>query len=234
MADFHGQTVDTVVDFESALPSGWAETDVSGVLDIANTSADYAGTYGMLYDQTGTAVAYIEYTLPAGHSAVSGGLWYNTRTFTAWNGDGVMVQVMSSTTESALRILFGRSGGDNSLVHRIRNLAGTFSSTNSSWSENTWYWITWILTQNGTMYARIYDTTGTQVGSEVSVACGNVDALTVQIRGNISNATDPWYDDVVVDHTSATYPLLGWVAAGGGGSVVTAYQVYYDRMRRVQ
>lgn len=189
----------------------WSLTDASTLLSThasgqkatistINGSAT-TGSYGLKRDgSASTAAAYAQYqfAIAPDTTAVSYGFWY---------------YIPSSGGDYSAEIAYFY----NVVGVRARNIAGVYSIR---WDDSTgiitvpaadaWYWVTAKVTRNATCYLRVYDSTGVQVGSETTFAGRNNSQAYLMI-GNINAATATtgiaYWDNVVVDYTTATFPL---------------------------
>lgn len=218
MPTFHGQTVDLWEDFEDALGAGWTAADPDTNLSLA-AGAAYAGAQGFRMDQNGASgtpdAAYESYNTGAERTDLSVGFWYRGPAYTGDPENAIIFNWGNSNGGTTnVRAYWRKASG----VYRLA-IRGTAFSTGVTVSTATWYWVTIDLNKNGTCTLRVYDTTGTQVGSDDTCTANNsacnyliVGATSVGARDE--NVNHDW-DDFVADWTDATWPLLGWDTGGG-------------------
>lgn len=217
MPTFYGQTVDVAEDFEGSYPnSGWSETDASGKLSQSATAV-YEGTNGMLYDYTGAADAYITYDTGADRTALSVGFWFRMPAYTAWAGLGLIMSVRSSGAEDqVIRLSAGRNSGTNAYEIAARANGGSFT-TAIGLAASTWYWVTVKLVNGGDISLSVYNTAETLIATQ-TVACGAFSGRYVSVGAYsaFSATANAYWDNIVIDYTTAAFPLLGWATGGGG------------------
>lgn len=172
-----------------------------------------AGTRGMRDDLTATAAGHYGETFSNITTAVTYGFWFR------------LVGTLTDATSRQIAFNSEQSINNNILTFRVRSTSGQHavllrnsSNADSSAiniSPNTWYWVT-ILAQRGTTCrARVYDSTGAQVGSEVTVSAnaqsigsirfGSQTTSTAQAAGTFIDV-----DNFVYDINESFYPLKPW------------------------
>lgn len=191
----------------------WSTNDVSlliatsitgerALLGTVNGNSDSGHTRGLSKSHTANDTANVQFDL--GGSAVatlSAGVWFkfvgptpnvNKTIFDFSNSGGEIIEVAMEGTSK----MVGFSGGGNNGVALV---SGTF------------YWITAKITQNATSYVKVYDTTGAQVGTEVSATAGNQTIRYITLGDTLNETADnsivTYWDDFLLDWTDATYPL---------------------------
>jgi hypothetical protein len=233
MATYQGQTVDVYEDFEDAL-STWVETDLQSKINVADSAAEYAGTNGMSALLDGTGLGYIHYPVGSTLTAASLGFWFYSGHLADWSGGPVIVSVCDiaepPTNVWNTYVVREQSGADNVIRFRIR---GTAWANGPTIVDNTWYWLTVLATRNGTCTLRVYDTSAAQVGSDATVTgLDNVtNGFTFGKCGAGALTNSFYFDDIVLDWTDATFPLLGWSVGGGATSKVPQLMAQYRRRR---
>lgn len=206
---FPDYAYDYYEDFEDALGGDWTETDPEGVLDPQSTNAEYRGSQGVKYNWSGGNTASLVFDLPSGAvAALSMGVWYKTP---ANDNAKVTIGIMDHSSNFIFRIY------NYPTYLRLRNDSGTWSDTNITVSANTWYWLTMKAVKGDTCTLRAYDTNHDQVGDDITVAGDNNDIEELTLFGDAEDVETVIYmDEVVMDKTDATFPLLGWESAPAG------------------
>ena len=218
-------TVDLWQTFESTLDAGGlAATDntvlsvtwtVTGVgksmnasaqqtmLSTVNTVSD-TGTQGMVVDNN-TGSGSIQLEITGGGTSETIGFWLNVTALTDATETIVYAAGETATADSIVQVSTKRSGSTYTL--HIDNT--TAESSTITISAATWYWVTAKVVRNGTCLLRVYSTSGTQVGSEVSVT-GQLKSFFYHFfYGPSSSSTgERRVDNFVVDKDADTYPLL--------------------------
>ena len=221
MPTFHGQTVDIHEDFEDALTSPISERDTDNNIDPLNAAAAYAGSYGMKHnlngDTAGGEDAGIGVDLGATRDSVSWGFWFKMPVGTptiAMDASGHVTDP-ASWGSYITKVYFYTLAGP---AYSVRFRGATFPSPGiTGLSPDTWYWLTAKSVKNGTSTLRIYDTAQTQVGSDIEITgnnTANCDALYIGTDAPGDQDINYYYDDLVIDYTDATFPLLGWDVGG--------------------
>lgn len=172
-----------------------------------NGSTDTGHTRGLLKSYTANDFAYVQYDLGAGNtkSTISVGAWVKY-VGTTLNVDKTLFEVASASTVVASVVIRGNLIGP---AKRVGFLNGT--DTTTALTSDVFYWVTAQITRNGTCYVKVYDTTGTLVGTEATVT-GADQAIRYVSLGKITSDTADnsvlvYWDDFVIDWTDATYPL---------------------------
>lgn len=194
---YPGFDYDEVQTFESALSGTWSEDDAGSVVDPASTSAKYVGAKGCAIT-VGATAGDIKWTPAGSYTAVSFGFWYYMTDMGAWSANPVAVIVAEDAWTNAVTGQQLRDGGDNHLY--LITSAGTMTA-------GTWYWVTGLIAD--TSKFSVYNTSGVQVGSEVTNA--NINTTISYIKfGKLYGTTitnDQYIDEIYIDYTDATYPL---------------------------
>lgn len=216
MATYQGQTVDVYEDFEDALDGSWSETDSGGNLDPQDASANYAGTYGMSLNLDAT-VAYFDYSVGSSETDVSVGFWFNPTAMGTNFTESMEIFIAGASAGSPTVRLYYYDVGN---VYTLRLRGTGFGANNKTLpSVGAWYWITLDIVQNSTCTLRVYAADESEVdsGTSVTVTANDVAVSHIFLGTNSVTAVSGtlYYDDFVADWTDATYPLLGWSAAGG-------------------
>jgi hypothetical protein len=237
MATFHGQTVDIYEDFEdSTLATGLTESDTNNILTINSSGRYYVGSYSCAIDLTSgnNNPARIGYTL-ASAGSISFGFWYYTAPYSSNGKENSMFMITSGGVgHKAFQIWDDQTWGGT------RNLSFTEMGAGTTVSSSTWYWITgkWEAGVGATL--RVYDTSHSQVGSDITTTgsggdyhADNADDIRIGFSGDEwSNYSDTInFDDYVIDETNMLWPILGW-DTGGTTSVVPQIWKHMIRMMR--
>ena len=85
------------------------------------------------------------------------------------------------------------------------------------------YWLTWKFTSGLNFKCRIYDTNWNQVSNETTntFGVGTMDVLTIGMNSHGTPGTQRlYYDNIVMDWTTAVYPLLPIVTAAAGATAM--------------
>lgn len=208
--------------------NGHGSMSASGQKTVAGTinNAADAGTKGLAIDCNflggGT---YTNFNLhasfggPGYKAAVSCGFWFQMPT--AFRGafkecDLFRFRNPLGDHEPLIKALDDGSG--KIFLHTVDE---SYSPTDIVIATSTWYWATMKYTQSGNAQMRVYDTTGAQVGSE-QTRLANAQPCSTFDFGNISGATgafagNMYLDNLLIDWTTAAYPLGPGSAANGGG-----------------
>ncbi len=179
-------------------------TGENGLLSLVNGSSDSGHTRGLSKSHTANDFSYVQFDLGAGNTKanISVGSWFKfvgptpnvaKRIFTFDYASGTVLNVdMLGTTKCV-----GFTSGANS--NGVALVSGNF------------YWITAQINQNATSYVRVYDSTGTIVGSESTRTAANQAVRYVSLGSTVTETADNsivvYWDDLVIDWTTFTYPL---------------------------
>jgi hypothetical protein len=236
---FPDYAYDMYEDFEDDLGASWTETDPDTNIDVANAAAKYYGALGMAEDSRGSGspadIAHIRYNMGAEKTDLSVGFWFRGATIAAATSIQSIFAWATATLTVNLRAYYYKASGV--YTFRLRNAAGTWSAVQKTISPATWYWMTLDLNKNDVSTLRIYDTAGAEVdAANVCNVTASNNACQYLFWGAIVTGADEafvnYFDDLVVDWTDATFPLLGWEAAGGG-AVIPVMMASYKRAWRV-
>jgi len=211
---------------DSTLASGMSEIDTAGKLTLASTAQYYEASHAhQCVHGSDTTVDYLEYEFTPAVSKVSIGLWYRTSTPGAWSGGPAFIEVIQTGVATLARLADQRSGGTNN--RQICPYGNDTYVVNCA--DSTWYWITLYYENGANMKFRVYDTSHNLVGSEQECdPLADANAGTIRIGATFGDTNQSgaysYLDGIVIDKTDATFPLLGWeTAAGGGGKPTYAY-----------
>ncbi len=188
-------------DFEDALSGDWSETDPNNVVDGQSTDAEYRGSQGAKHDWNGGNTGTLHLALGGTYANFSIGFWFKLPN----NTNGI---IMFQDAGQNIRLYYYDS------YFRLRGTDWT--ATTIAATQNTWYWLTLDMVRNGISTLRVYDTNDNQVGSDSTVTAYNAAMSVVDFFGGADdNPTAAYLDEVVVDITDATWPLLGWETGAG-------------------
>jgi hypothetical protein len=166
-----------------------------------------SGTKGLKVVLDGASAARMTFNSPTSHDNASVGFWYYTPSF--GNFDYVNFFKFSDTGLNwNSGVGFGNGAGTANRY--IDWLSG--GSVAIQVSASTWYWIALQYNRNATCNLRVYDTSGSQVGStSTHSSFGNFSVQRYQFgaviaAGAAANSYE-YIDNIVIDWTDATYPL---------------------------
>jgi hypothetical protein len=239
---FPDYSYDVYEDFEDALGAPWTEVDGDNNLDPNNAAAKYYGSYGMrindVGDTAGKDIAYILGNFGAAKTAISIGFWYKIPNASDawWGAHKKIIFGQDNDGYPFIVEMYDAQQGAAPYI-RIRN-DGTYSDP-INLTVNTWYWVTIKAVQNDTCYMRAYNEDHDQVGNEVTVT-GEDKTCQYLFFGNVT--APAWddtglnidWDDLVIDYTDATFPLLGWETGGEppAGGITTQAAAYLRGYRK--
>lgn len=167
-------------------------SDVNGVSD--------AGTLGLVVDNDVGGTPRLDlFTYPDTQSV---GFWVKTAPT-----NNTYVPIYS----------VGEGGGESSSICYVRctntssvlafTITGTTTSSDVVVSTGTWYWITVRFTKNGDCKLRVYNDSGSLVGSEQTVTGNNLNPYYHGLGGAGTSAISSLFDDFVVNYSTAPFPL---------------------------
>jgi hypothetical protein len=199
-------TYDANQDFEASMSGSWSESDAGSVMDPLDSAAEYVGTYGCSYAATATADAKTVYTFGTANASNSVGFWYKTGQYAVWAGVRSLAIWYNNSQGSIIKIMEGRSAGDNTRQLALNNgIGGVVPITVS---DNTWYWITAQVVRNATCSMAIYNTALAQVGSTATVDGRDYPINLLQFGGDgVASSTAVYFDEIYIDYTDSTFPL---------------------------
>lgn len=193
----------------------WAITDASSKLDM-NAVAEYATIsnfnstadpdgYGMRYNNSGGQNAYLQYTFGTAPDAnpISVGFWVYVPTGLP-DYTTTLILYFYTTGEASYLLRVGIYREASTYI-----MAWTPSTGPTLPATNAWYWVTLYVKKNATSYMRVYNSSGSLVGTEVNGTAGNFDLKFIQFGRRVGGDTAVYlyYDDLVMDWTDATFPL---------------------------
>ena len=216
---FPDYSYDVYEDFEDALGVNWAETDNDNNIDANSAAASYAGAAGLLWnlrgDTGGGEDFFLGYDMGAARDDISYGCWVR---LPSSGSDYAFEAITHAYNQSSMgtnitRLYFSRSSG----VYSFR-LRGADFGSGITISADTWYWITVHSKRNDTSDINVYGTNEALVGTDSVVGrdTASCSALTLGTDTAVDQNIDFYVDDLVIDWTDATFPLLGWESAPAG------------------
>lgn len=201
-----GANFDTTVDSESKLNC----TSTSATKSMTSTvnGSTVTTTKGMAVTMDGASASYITFYLPSTQASISMGFWFYTPA--QQNFNAFTFCRLFDTDGTATSILYGDPGADGGGATNIK-----FGSNTSliAVSAGTWYWVTMQMVRNGTSSLSVYtdDTGATQVGATKTITSANFDWQYIRwgAVGAYGVATTAYFDNLLIDWTDATFPLVG-------------------------
>jgi hypothetical protein len=184
-----------------------------------NGAAD-TSTLGLAYDVSGTPgeIARIDYNTPSTYSTISTGFWLKSPSSFQGTFHEYDLFVISDSTLGN-RVYLKLDGNVSTELWIFTPELGYFGTAHNVGpiilTPDTWYWITAKVVKgaSGTGVCKVYNTSGVQVGTEISIVHGytgdwNQFSFAIYQGDFPSGITGNLYiDDVVADWTSAVYPL---------------------------
>lgn len=149
-------------------PSGWTtNSDAEGKLNIFDTAQAYQLTHSISVTLGATTTkAYQTYDSGANRTASSSCLWFYANTSTGGD-DALYIWEIGGTAAGSspnLRIAYQKSSG--SYYFRIRGT--TFPAGVTALTTPAWYRLEVQYVKNATSTLKIFNTSGTQIGSDVT------------------------------------------------------------------
>lgn len=196
------------------------ERAMPGSVRVAQVDYTDSGTRGLKRDHS-QAVETINVTFPQGtRAAVSMGFWLYT-TFPPSGSTAHTLAAILNTAESEFAALSFAPNASAYIRIGCETSSGNTYGTDTNIYTSTWYWITFQYSEtDGLARLAVYDTSLTQVGATISAALSASPGGAARLKfGEHAAHSDPvtaytLYDDVLVNWTSGTFPLLPTVAAG--------------------
>jgi large repetitive protein len=235
---FPGIPYDAWVDFEGLTPGAAPTVaalansthGVAGTWAIANSSnslsaitagqdtiAGAPGTKGLQYNSTvGDPPDRVQWSMPSTHTQVSVGMYYCTSNETAsvfaFEEGPHFLGFDSNSFGDLWRLSDERNAVDNSRSIRI-SPTGPANAVKINVSDSTCYWLTMRLVKGANVDFSVYDTSLNLIQhvSTPETFGQNVDSI--WLGSNLSNGDSRsfynfHFDDLIVDYTNATFPLL--------------------------
>ena len=210
-----GNAVDASRGFEvDSDPSGWSETDTGSQVARFSTSQANSGTHSLELLNTVVTVGYQTYDIGSAKSGLSMCTWVRTP---STGTDDICAIINLSTTgdpnDPCVRIFYQNDAG--SRYFRLRGT--TFPAGATSLSAATWYRLELVMVGSSTSTLKIFDTGGSQVGSDITVTADAANARYVLLGRSTATAgatfSAMYYDDWGIDWTDSTSPLWSFTVA---------------------
>jgi hypothetical protein len=235
---FPGIPYDAWVDFEGLTPGSaptvaalassthgtagtWAVANSSNSLSAItagqDTIAGSPGTKGLQYNSTvGDPTDRVQWSMPSTHTQVSVGMYYctsnETSTAFAYAEGPHFIGFDSNSFGDLWRLSDERNAVDNSREIRL-SPTGPANAVMIPVKDSTCYWLTMRVVKGANVDFSLYDTSLNLVQHVTTPETfgQNIDAI--WLGSNLSNGISTTFynfhmDDLVVDYTNATFPLL--------------------------
>lgn len=197
----HGNGSVTVVDTAGSLrisTSGEQSSWPGGVVE--------SGTRGLAVTLTNGVDAYFNSGFAApGYSNISVGFWMYAKSYPS-NDSMTVFSMVNTNGSTVIGVSWSRSSGNNTI-----GFQNSYSATNISISADGWYWITAGYARSNLCSFAVYHLDGTQVSSTVSLT--DVQGYYISsvklgaVNSPDNNATTLYWDDLMIDYSTATFPL---------------------------
>lgn len=193
----------TVVDTNATIAlTNVVEAQKTNITTIGGVSD--GGTYGLMMTSTG-GVSYIRCNIPSAVDNISVRV-------------AIYVPSLSGASSSIYFLKFydgsGNAAGAIQYAHATTEYRLGFNATTEYvvTPPDTWYWVTFKYVKLGTCSVNVYNSSGTLVGSCTHTDTTNKQAANIRL-GVITAAvvfTEAifYFDNLVVDYTSATFPIV--------------------------
>jgi hypothetical protein len=176
--------------------------------DPAHAITGDTGTRGLAYDLGLGGEGWVQWALPAAKHSLSFGLWYRTYRAPPWDEGPHFITLYNNSYGPMERFSDERSGFTNARQVRISPLDDSITGI----ADNTWYWFTMRWVQGSTGNAQVYDSNLKLIGAATFHDSINVPLQGILIGNSASANSRPgqtiYFDDLIVDYTSAAFPLL--------------------------
>mgnify|MGYP000871473912 CR=1 FL=1 len=192
----------------NACSSCWTITDNGGLsvsasgestMDTCPGGSSDSGSNGLALLWSGRPDSSVTLNISTAKANLSGGFWVKTVDVPSWSGGIILISLQDSTSTTRASLINKRDGGTNA------QKLGTYTC-----STDTWYWVAWEYVQNDYFYYEIYSADGTQVATDsASVGDYTIKFIKLFNRPATDAEITSYMDDVVVDVTDATHPLMG-------------------------
>jgi hypothetical protein len=182
-------------------------TGEKALLATINSTSDSGHSYGMAIDESVGTANYVsfDWTSAPGAAAVSYGFWFKTPTSTV-DSTSVMIFRCYGGADYVCRVAIYDDGTKS---FRIRGNA-SYVNHSATWAANTWYWVSVLGDAGGTCRLRIYNDSGTELGTEQTVTAADTTTTGFSLGVDhvyTAGTGSMYWDDLIVDTTDATYPL---------------------------
>lgn len=190
-------------------------TDVAGAYTMPcriNFQTPTASTRGLRNDLNATAAGSIGIPFTNSTSAQVFGMWLYTANLANGTSARIAFATENSPGNTIVALEQSDSAGQEQLY--IRNHAGTSSSVINV-SAGTWYWCSVLAIRNNTSRLQIFDTSGVQVGSEVTVTGSNNSIGNIRI-GSLNTTTSQtagtyhYIQGFCYDSQALVFPFKPW------------------------
>lgn len=189
----------------------WTITDASSKLSLStsgesntlhkvNGTSD-TGTNGLARDWTGGIAAIVYYEPAAAHDTATMAFWYKSASPTTFKS----TYICRVGSVQMIGVKFARDGGNPYF-----KLIGTGTTDGSAtMAAATWYWISLKAVRNSTCTLKIYSGAGVLLDTITGTAANNTGNRFYlgDASGGSDVATSDYFDDFVLDWTSAANPL---------------------------
>ncbi|HEX3121610.1 MAG TPA: Ig-like domain-containing protein, partial [Candidatus Acidoferrum sp.] len=188
------------------------------------------GNRGLQYNDPTGAAAYVGMYLPSTQTSVSMGMWYCTSNQSA---SGYAYQegphffgFYNNAFGPIWRLSDERNSVDNTREIRISPTGPDSTSLRRiPVSDSTCYWISTKLVKGSSITFNLYDTSLNLLGSVSAADSFNQSVDLVWLGNEVKTSSNLAYsdrmDDLIVDYTTATFPLLPKLAPPAIGAVST-------------
>jgi large repetitive protein len=190
---------------------------LSAIAAAQDTVAGSAGTRGMQYNSpSNNPPDHLVWTLPATKTQVSLGMYYCTsnQSSSVFNfQEGPHFLGFASNSFGDLwRLVDERNAIDNSRSIRI-SPTGPVGSVKINVADNTCYWLAFRYVKSGTVDFSLYDTNLNLIQHVSTPETFGQNVDTLFLGSDLESATASTFynlrfDDLIVDYTNATFPLL--------------------------
>lgn len=185
-----------------------AERALSGT---TNGGSDASGTYGMRYNTgANNSAGYIECNFTAANTVVIGFWWQFPANFV---GSYTEHDIATMYTTLGNKNVYIKAADSNQVKLHIFNPTDGYS-TGVNVSPATWYFLTVEYLNNNAsgMKLRIYDTTGSLVGTEQTRSTASDSGVYNVTLGSFIGGNPftgyMYYDDLLISFSSSDYPYL--------------------------
>ena len=237
-ASFPGIPYDAWIDFEglttgaaptvSALASSthgaagsWTVTNTNNVLSSVTAAQDTLsgapGTKGLQYNSTSSDPKnFVEWSMPSTHTRVSVGMYYCTSNESssafAYAEGPHFLGFDSNSFGDLWRLSDERNSVDNSREIRV-SPTGPANAVMIPVKDSTCYWLTMRLVKGANVDFSVYDTNLNLIQHVTTPDAFNQNIDAIWLGSNLANGIASTFynirfDDLIVDYTNATFPLL--------------------------
>jgi hypothetical protein len=182
-----------------------------------DTIAGSPGTKGLQYNSTaGDPPDHIQWAMPSTHTQVSVGMYYCTSNETssvfAFEEGPHFLGFDSNSFGDLWRLSDERNAVDNSREIRI-SPTGPANSVRINVTDSTCYWLTMRVVKGANVDFSIYDTSLNLIQHVTTPETFGQNIDSIWLGSNLANGDSSSFynfhmDDLIVDYTNATFPLL--------------------------